>query len=143
MAFFITKNNALVKICENTTDKNEQNLNYSEYDAKEVSEQDFSKIKRNFSSVEISGDTLTFTDLNLSFIEQQDLINYLEMLKKVCNKFLRITSNSNKSIYSKIETYRNFLNDFDVSSVSLPTNKSWDQYCEDNSINYVHPLQIP
>jgi|5B_taG_2_1085324.scaffolds.fasta_scaffold01626_13 hypothetical protein len=144
MAFFIKNQyDRLVKISENTLDKDEQNLNYSQYTAIEVSDEDFSKVKRNFASVAISGDTLTFTELNRTFEEEEDLVNYLETIKKAANSFLRIKDNNTKSIYSKIETYRDYLNNFDVSTVSLPTNKSWEQYCEDNSISYVHPLQIP
>ena len=31
----------------------------------------------------------------------------------------------------------------DYDSLSYPLNKGWEKYCEDNSISYLHALQIP
>ena len=52
-------------------------------------------------------------------------------------------SNSSKSLYSSINDYNNYLKNFDYDSLTYPLNKTWEQYCNDNSINYINPLQIP
>tara|TARA_B100000085_G_scaffold129973_2_gene118370 strand:+ start:49 stop:543 length:495 start_codon:yes stop_codon:yes gene_type:complete len=61
---------------------------------------------------------------------------------EICDAFLT-EMNVNHPWYSSIETYRNFIRDFDVDSLSFPMYITWEKYCEDNGINYYHPLQIP
>ena len=51
--------------------------------------------------------------------------------------------NSSNSMLTACSNYRNYLETLDYSSLSFPLNSNWEKYCQDNSITYLHPLQIP
>ena len=64
------------------------------------------------------------------------MLNYL---KKIFSIFLIF----NLTFVSSAQASATFVDSFDVSSISFPLNKSWEKHCEENSITYVHPLQLP
>ena len=39
--------------------------------------------------------------------------------------------------------FKKYLENFDSSSLSFPYDKNIEQYCDENSIIFYHPLQIP
>ena len=64
-------------------------------------------------------------------------------VKLKCEEFLK-GNNSSKAIHSDIQNYLNYIdNTLQMASLTYPLNSSWEKYCEDNSISYLHPLQIP
>ena len=54
-----------------------------------------------------------------------------------------IDNNPEHSMVTSITEYRNFINTFDTNTLTYPMEKSWEKHCEDNSITYFHPLQLP
>ena len=86
------------------------------------------------------GTNYSFADSSHSFTEQA-LKDYHQDVIQRCNDFLN--SNPSNSLWSNIKDYRDLLLDYDYSSITFNLDKSWEKYCEDNSITYFHPLQIP
>ena len=54
-----------------------------------------------------------------------------------------LDKNPSNGFYTRCNNYLNYLETLDYSSISFPIDKSWENYCEENSIPYLHPLQIP
>jgi hypothetical protein len=53
-------------------------------------------------------------------------------------------SNSSSHVfYTRVNNYFNLLNTFNYSNIQFPLNSSWETYCEQNSIEFLSPLQIP
>jgi len=151
MAYIIRQGNILSKIAKDDTDKNEQNLSSEIYSSIDISDSDFLKLKTSKAVAVIDGDNVTFTDIGSgSFPDQATLENYInECVLKPLNMFLDQSSNNTKDIYATALSYRNELvaqgsdHDIDFASITFPLNKRWEEYCEENSIPYLHPLQIP
>lgn len=144
MAYVISKNNIVMKVAANEAAKNEMNFAFPPYVATEVNDADFAKYIKHRADFTIAGDgTVTAVDLEQpSFADQETLELYIGSVKETMNQFLK-APNSSKTIYSTINTYKSTLDSFDFSTITYPLNKSWEEYCEENSITYVHPLQIP
>jgi hypothetical protein len=144
MAYIIfNENNELVKIASNASDRDSLHLVLSNLSVTEVSDIDFLKIKKNMASVSYDGLTVTVTDFNeANSIETQ---SKLESYLKDIIKYISYYTNSNKNhlMYNEINSYKEYLENFDVNSLTFPLNKSWEEYCSDNSITFYHPLQIP
>lgn len=153
MAYAIITNNELYRIASNETEKNDLNINESDYIIKDISDADFLKLKNNIASITFANDTLTITDKPADTIlgtteeieaESKRLLQeHHQNLINQFNAFLKSESNANKSLYSTIQSYKNYLNDFDYDSLTYPLNKTWEEYCSDNSISYISALQIP
>ena len=151
MAYIIRNGNILTKIAKDDTDKNEQNLSPDIYSSINISDSDFLKLKTSKAAAVIDGDNVTFTDVDSgSFADQAALESYInECVLKPLNMFLNESSNNTKDIYATALSYRNELvaqgsdHDIDFASITFPLNKRWEEYCEENSITYIHPLQIP
>jgi len=144
MAYIIRQGNILSKIAKDDTDKNEQNLSSEIYSSIDISDSDFLKLKKSRATVTIDGDNVTINDVASSTFEDSNALTLeIDSIKYSLKQFLDISSNSSKAIYSVAQTYYNTLDIFDVSTISFPLNKTWEEYCEDNSIAYVSPLQIP
>lgn len=137
----------LYRIASNEAEKNDINCTFPPYTTIDISDADFLKVKQNIVDANISNGSVTFIDnsdliSNSSTLEVQLKADH-ENIIKLLEYFLRST-NSSKILYSTCQTYRDYLKDLDYSSLTFPiTGKTWEQYCEDNSITYVHPLQIP
>jgi hypothetical protein len=144
MAYIIRQGNILSKIAKDDTDKNEQNLSSEIYSSIDISDSDFLKLKKSRATVTIDGDNVTINDVASSTFEDSNALTLeIDSIKYSLKQFLDISSNSSKAIYSVAQTYYNTLDIFDVSTISFPLNKTWEEYCEENSITYIHPLQIP
>ena len=146
MAFAITLNNGVHKIASNETEKNEINIFFPPAVAHTISDDEFNKIKKNTAVLNFVNNTISVVDfdINQSFADADALKRYHATIKPLINDFLEpSTGNDTKSLHNAIQSYSNTLESFDYSSITYPLNKSWEQYCEENSITYVHPLQIP
>jgi len=146
MAYLIVNDqNGLYKISENDTDKNNLNCTFPPYTTIDISDADFLKVKQNIVDINISNGSATFTDKtdqdpDLSTTEEE-LKAYHERIIKYFKQFL--THNISNPFYTPCQNYCNYLETLDYSNITFPLNKTWEQYCEDNSITYFHPLQIP
>jgi len=141
MAYFIfNSDNNLVKIAANDSDRDSQNLILSNHSVVTVSNDDFLKAKTG-SFVIYDGTNVTFRDQDSLFSNDSHLQSYFNNVTEAIEEFSK--ENSDNSLYTDLNNYKEYLENFDVSSVSFPLNKSWEQYCNENSITFYHPLQIP
>jgi len=144
MAYLIFDNlNGLVKIAANDSDKDNLNLDLSLYSVVSVSDSDFTKVKNNVVEPTYDGTSVSYSEDEIYSIDQQNLESIIDDYKKVIKAFLDVPSNEGKSNYSAIKSYYDYLNELDFSSLSYPIESSWESYCQDNSISYFNPLQIP
>tara|TARA_R110000787_G_scaffold97029_1_gene200563 strand:+ start:380 stop:820 length:441 start_codon:yes stop_codon:yes gene_type:complete len=146
MAYLITNQDYnLYRIASNENEKNDVNCFYPPYIAIDISDVDFLKIKKGIGEANISNGSATVTDLDLSgfYINEDELKVYHSDIIRRLKSFLR-NKDSSKVLYSTCQTYERNLRNFDYSTITFPiAGKTWEQYCEDNSITYIHPLQIP
>ena len=105
---------------------------------------DFLKIKQELVDINISDGSATFTDRDISehSVEENQLKKYHESMLENLKNFLN-PNNSSNSFYDNCLSYKNYLETLDYSTITFPLTKPWEKYCEDNSITYLHPLQIP
>jgi len=144
MAYLIVNDqNCVYKIAENDTDKNNLNCTFPPYTTINISDADFLKVKQNLADISISDGSATFTDRidPDRSITEEDVKDQHKNIIKCIRQFLRY--NPSNPFYTSCQNYCNYLETLDYSSITFPLNKTWEQYCEDNSIAYFHPLQIP
>ena len=142
MAYFIFHSDNLISIAANENDKNSLPI-APVYTVKDVSDSDFSKVKKQISGASISGDNVVVTDYpSKGFNDENGLQIYHEGIISKINEFLN-AGNEDKSFHGAITTYKTLLEGFDTSTITYPMTQTWEEYCEDNSIAYVSPLQIP
>ena len=102
----------------------------------------FIKLKSNTHTASLSGDTVSLTELNQTTeLTEENLKNYHTDIIRVIKDFEK--ANSSNSMLTACSNYKNYLETLDYSSLSFPLNSNWEKYCQDNSITYLHPLQIP
>jgi hypothetical protein len=152
MAYIIyTQSDQVYRIAETDTHRDEIN-GIEHYNSISISDSDFAKVKtgeltlNNYDSDNSQHSTVARDVAGGGFIFNQDMLTtYLTEVKKQLKIFCSISSNSTKALYSTCNTYLTFLNDFDISAHDFTATPiySWEKYCEDNSISYVHPLQLP
>jgi len=141
MAYFIFNEGNLISIAANETDKNSLPISHS-YVVKDVSDSDFLKVKKQISTASLSGDTVTLTDLDSPNLSEDDLQGYFTNVISRIDQFLD-AGNSDKSLHTDISNYKTYLQGLDTSTLTFPLTKTWEEYCEENTIAYVSPLQIP
>ena len=142
MAYFIFHSDNLISIEANETDKNSLPIP-DVYTVKNVSDSDFLKVKKQIAGASISGDNVVVTDYESNgFNDEDGLQIYHKGILSRINEFLN-AGNEDKSLHGAITTYKTLLEGFDTSTITYPMTQSWEEYCEDNSIAYVSPLQIP
>jgi hypothetical protein len=140
-AFFHKNHNGIYKVC---TDDNVNNYNISSdmYNIVDISDDDFANVRKELKTVTYDGTTVSYEDAEHNFPNEASL-------KTIINsRILQITNfcksyNENNPYYNGVLAYKEALEGIDTSSISYPYQKSLEQYCEDNSITYYHPLQIP
>jgi len=163
MAYFILNPNEtdktnIYRIAADDDAKSKLNIN-SDFISVNVSDAEFASIRNNTKSIAShDGTSYTYvdflkteTDPNNSpsdpdaeasnFETSSELRQGLDIIVNICNQF--IEANPNHSWKTSIQTYKDYLVSFDTTSLTFPMTISWEKYCEDNSITYYHPLQIP
>jgi hypothetical protein len=141
MAYLIfNNNNDLVKIAANDSDRDSQNLILTQHSVVSVSDSDFLKVRTGASFASYDGTNATITEAE-NYFNEESLKKYFENVVSLLNSFL--SENMDNSLYVDMNNYKNYLLSFDTSSVTFPLNKSWEEYCNENSIVFYHPLQIP
>ena len=145
MAYFIFNQNQLYKIAADDTAKNKILEDISNYTEKTVSTADFNRVRLNedFATLD-ANDNIVFEptlDAENRYTTSSQLQGCINNIKKYFEAWLVDHSNHpDKQIYAD---YLTTLESFDVSTVTLPTDDSWEKYCNDNSITFYHPLQLP
>ena len=147
MAYFIFhEDGSLHSIAATEADKNSLPIT-NHYVVKEVTDSDFNKVKKQTAGASVSGDTVTVTDFehiedpNI-YNDENSLQNYHSNIISKIDQFIN-WGYEYKSLYGAITSYKTLLEGFDTSTITYPMTKTWEEYCEDNSITYVSPLQIP
>ena len=145
MAYLIVNDlEGLYKIAENDTDLNSLNVCFPPYTTIDISDSDFLKIKQDLVDVNISNGSATFTDRDFTpyLIEVNEvLLPHHKNIIESCKIFL--DKNPSNAFYTKCQNYYNYLKTLDYSSLPSSIDKTWEHYCQENSIAYIHPLQIP
>jgi hypothetical protein len=141
-----TNSQSLISIVENSADKqyyvDQPNVNIIE-----VTSEDFIKIKSGHSAI-VSYDGTNFTFVHDEPVipaeergVQDPIITHHNELSEKIGKWLEDHPEHPKT--SEWTSYKNYLDNFDVSSVTWPLGKSWEEYCQDNSISYKSLLELP
>jgi len=107
----------------------------------DLTDEDFNSVRLNQKDLSVSDGVLNTTDVEYSFQNEEELKEYIDNVIKSLDGFL--INNSSNPMFNSLQTYRTFLNEFDVSTITFPYEKSWEEYCNDNSITFFHTLQIP
>lgn len=125
------------------SDANNLNINKSDYVEKTLSDEDFSAVRQGLKKISLSGDTVNLVEDNYTFPDQTTLSNYInKVVVPALDQFLE--SNEEHPMWTAINNYKFQISEqIDLSTITYPLNSTWEKYCEDNSITYYHPLQIP
>ena len=141
MAYLIFNNdNNIVKIASSDLDRDSQNIVLADHTVRDVSDSDFLKVKTGAYAT-YDGTNVTITEMENSFSDEESLKFYLKNVVSTLNSFL--SENHDNPLYIDLNNYKEYLETFDTSPVTFPLNKSWEKYCNENSITFYHPLQIP
>ena len=147
MAYLIfNSDNNIVKIAASDSDRDSQNIVLAHHTVKDVSDSDFLKVRMGISIATYDGTNVTITDLtNMSINMSIENENQLKStLKNIINIILNFSQNNQDNLlYNSLNNYKEYLENFDTSSLTFPVDKSWEHYCNENSITFYHPLQIP
>tara|TARA_R100001129_G_C5259823_1_gene230767 strand:+ start:254 stop:700 length:447 start_codon:yes stop_codon:yes gene_type:complete len=114
------------------------------YDKVPVTESEFNNFKNGTRDITgHDGTNYTYKVLDTTFEAQDALEGCTSSTMAVIDNWLNMSSNDSHPDRAAWESYRDTLKNFDHSSVSYPLNKSWEKYCEDNSITYYNLFQLP
>lgn len=157
MAYFIFNNDGLIQaIASNDTAKTNLNIDESKLDVRTVSDDDYNKVRKGLAvNVKVVNNAVVIdirtdktecppdvSEANYQIKTQAYLDEYIANVLQVCKYYLDV--NADHSMYSDILNYKNYLESFDTSSLTYPLSETtWEEYCDNNSITYYHPLQIP
>lgn len=160
MAYIIyTTDNKVYRIAETDAQKTAVH-GIENYNAVSISDSDFAKIKRNELSVgdydsANSQHSTTAIDITGSLdgdgnavgtiYDENSLTSYLKNVKQQLKSFVDENNSSSHILFTTCNNYLDYLNHFypDMHDFTATPIYSWEKYCEDNSIAYLHPLQIP
>lgn len=147
MAYFIfTKNLSegnLYKIASNDADKDALHFSPAHSIVKDVSDEDFLKIRSERSQVYLDdNDNVIIEDRSCSYTDASGLQGTIDSHIKLCNRFIEDRENENNPLLSRVTSYRDMCQSFDVSTINFPLNDTWEGYLLDNSIDFISPLQF-
>jgi|TARA_R100001460_G_scaffold35576_4_gene68413 hypothetical protein len=145
MAYLIFNktDSSLYKIAANETDKDNLNIIDDQWTIKDISDSDFTLVKNGEKLVELSGDTVTYTDVNMTYESADLLQEWINNIISLINDFKANGNNQSNPNYDSVVAYGQYLNDFDTSTITYPLDKSWEQYCADTGVTYFNSLQLP
>jgi hypothetical protein len=125
MAYLIFNGNDLYKIAS-SDEKVHMNIEDVYYNVKTVSDSDFDNVRKNKKSAKLSGDSVVYEDIVTLFINEESLQKHINEIVAQLEIFLE--SNPDNPMYSGLETYKNVLLSQDLSSITYPLNKTWEEY---------------
>ena len=132
----------LYRIAENQSDLNNLNILQSVYKIIEDSQSNFDLVKYgNKVPNKYNNNTITYSDLNKSFLNKEELQNFIINLKKIIKQFL--DNNSSHSLFTKWDNYYNQLASLNLDSITYPLNTSLEQYFNDLGQPSYNILQLP
>lgn len=144
MAFIIaSKSNkgSVHRIAANQTDLDSLGLVQSHYSIETISDADFNNLKNNTKTIAShDGTNYVYNDTTADFTADMYADAFRiskEALKRAIEK------EPSHADAAGWQTYLNYLESFDLSTITFPINKPWEKYCEDNSVTYYNVLQLP
>jgi hypothetical protein len=145
MSYFIFNKefvDSIYRIAENQSDLNNLNIFLSDYKVIEDSQENFNAFKFGSKSiVRYDGDTIIFKD-EVQLIKSKSNLQYqINYSKEKIKNFLE--NNKNHPLFSRWDSYYNQLNNFNLDSITYPSNKSLEQYFSDLGQPSFHILQLP
>jgi len=132
---------SLYRIAENENDLNNLNISQSNYKIIEDSQSNFNLVKYGNKSASRYNNTITYSDLNISFAKKEELQNFVKNFKDQIKLFT--DNNTNHQLLSRWNNYYNQLNTLNLDSITYPLNKSLEQYLNDLGQPSLNILQIP
>lgn len=141
-----TNSQTLISIVENSADQ-QYYVDQPNVTIIEVNSEDFIKVKScNSTITSYDGTNFTFEhDDPVIPAEdrgvQEQITTYHNSLSERINEWLE--NNSEHSKASEWTSYKNYIDNFDVSSVTWPLGLCWEEYCQNNSITYKNLLELP
>jgi len=141
-AYFTKDEGQLYKVCENEAAKANLNCNEDDYTVQSISDDLFNDIIKSKKWIEYKDSTVNITDIDFpdgwpsAEVLKQDLKDKCELMNTWAN------SNVNNPTYNNVITYINYIDKFDFSSLSFPLMVTWEEYCDNNSVPFFHPLQL-
>tara|TARA_A100001015_G_scaffold242639_1_gene277257 strand:+ start:1218 stop:1637 length:420 start_codon:yes stop_codon:yes gene_type:complete len=139
MAKVIIENNNIYKIATDTDISN-----FASTDLRtimDLSDSDFNQVITNQKHLVLSDGALSLEDVEYSYVSAENLQIHIDNLIKTINIFLN--ANKENGMYDRLLAYKNFLTEFKTDTIEYPLTKSWEEYCNENSISFFHYLQIP
>jgi len=123
----------------------EKNFSDDLYDLVTVSDADFNSVKLGLKHpINKTGSNVTYAENIYSYDSQEDLSE--EISNKINNLNDWLESNTTSSLRASVETYKNYLNGLDVTTIindaNPELNKSLEQYAEDNGVTAFSFLQL-
>lgn len=144
---FNTENN-IAFYASNDVEKNSL-ISPSVPNVQTVSDENFLKLKKNIATASLVNGNLVITEIDQSIIDDNqpsDPLEHIKLyhdnLKNKLKAFLELY-NSSQPLYLEAQNYYDTLQNIDYDTLSIPPNKTWETYCEENSISYLNPLQLP
>lgn len=157
MAYLIFNEIGLIqKIASNDTQLNYHSFS-SNYTIKTCTDEEFTNVRTNLKVPSLNNgvtvfenplpcfeshtDTIPGPETDPKINDEDELKKYFKSVISLIKSF--IVSNRQHPLRNDLKNYKIYLEDFDFSSLNFPVTGNWEKYCEDNSITYYHPLQIP
>jgi hypothetical protein len=143
MAYAIFWNEELFRIAEDDTQKNNLNLSFDIYNCQTITSEQFQKLKKERATASYINNNVVITDKNVQEQFNRVIVENLHILKiERLEQFLK-NNTSSHPMYSACQNYKQVLESFDYSTVEDNENKTWGEYCDENSIIYLNLKQIP
>lgn len=138
--------NAIFRIAESqTVYDSEKNFSDDLYDLVTVSDSDFNSVRLGQKHpLSKTGTNVTYEDIAYTWSSQEELTGAISNKVKTLDTWL--TSNTTSGMRTTVETFKNYLNGLDVTTIindaTPEMTKSLEQYAEDNGTTAVHDLQL-
>lgn len=115
------------------------------YDIVTVNENDYTAVKLGTKFVVYKNENqVTYENCEINFKNQNELTSYIKEIINISERWLKI--NNSKPLASSVVTYKNYIQNIDVSSLSIteenPLNSSLEAYVESQGITAIHPLEL-
>jgi len=139
-AFFDKEANRLYKI---STDSDVANYHcHSDlYNTVNITDADFAEVVKGLKVPVYDGTTVTYNSISVEYSSAQEISHHCKNTIIALNYFLN--ANPDHPMWINLNNYKRILEKADFSGLTFPYTKTLEQWCEDNSITYYHPLQIP
>jgi len=143
MAYAIFWNEELFRIAENDIQKDNLNISYDIYNLQTITSEQFNKLKKERATASFNNNTVVVTDLTYkqTFNQEKAEHDKTRVMQQI-NLFLD-NNNSSHAMYNICQNYKQVLESFDYSTIVENEDKTWGEYCDENSIEYLNVRQIP